>query len=425
MLVTETIYGSTYPNLWANILLLNYDLLTEKNKSYADRFRPILQVTEVRNYKNLFCLDGYSMECIGEIIDNLISADKDGNKILLPENFDPSATTLFYNRAEGWAFDGIFESIHKIIKFFKITGKTVYTNAAFNLQDIYNKYCLRNNIKNIVECRYNGNPSFLNIENNHYLISDDNILTVRLEDKKLYCSFNWNPWPHRMALISMLHYYDLIHQGYVTSPGFEKFEYKEQDFQFLVNQSRNYLEGCPDKNQIIDKLRSLHPYYPLRIDDRTKYTHTDEPLASTDLKKPLVSARVNSIFEIICETRFAGEHFFSEKTFNPISLAKPFLYFTSANALQSLHKLGYKSFSPFLDESYDKIDNDVERCRAMVKELKRLQIMRDRNPKDFYELVENIHVIAQYNLEFFTLSGHRHRNQYNNYKQYRRFMTVC
>lgn len=426
MLDKDTLYHTLIPNVWANILAENYELLTPKNQEYADKFQNIKTVSGIKNFHNLFCLDGYSMECICELSENLQLLKKMGKKIKLPVSLDTSKSSIFYNRAEGWARDDFFQAIHNIIDLIELKGKIVYANASYNLSDVYLTFCKKHNLDPKIECVYNGNPSFHNIDNNHYKLPNKTPLIVRIEDRKLYCSFNWNPWDHRMALISMLHYYDLIHLGYVTSPGIEKFEYnKEYDFNLLVSRTTTYLDDFNLKNEVLQKLSSLRPYYPLTIDDRTKYTHTDEPLTTPELKHPLFSARLNSIFEIICETRFFGEHFFSEKTFNPIALGKPFLYFTSAGALKSLHKLGYKSFGSLIDESYDNIENNAERINAVTKELRRLQDMREKNPKNFYELCEQLYVIAQYNLEHFTIIGYRNYNHHNNYKQYMRFMTVC
>jgi hypothetical protein len=40
--------------------------------------------------------------------------------------------------------------------------------------------------------------------------------------------------------------------------------------------------------------------------------------------------------------------------------------------LRVLREQGYKTFSPYIDESYDTIENDDLRFEAIVKEIKRL-----------------------------------------------------
>jgi len=163
----------------------------------------------------------------------------------------------------------------------------------------------------------------------------------------------------------------------------------------------------------------------LKIDDRSKYTHTDQPLTQTELKMPMLKARINSIFEVVSETRWFGEHFLSEKTFNPIALGKPVIILAASGMLKSFRKLGFKTFNGYVDESYDNIENDAERTLAIVKELVRLKNMRNNNTTDFNSLVENCDVIAQYNLEFFINNAAYPKNLYFQYDDYTRFIELC
>ena len=46
-------------------------------------------------------------------------------------------------------------------------------------------------------------------------------------------------------------------------------------------------------------------------------------------------------------------------------------------SLATLHKLGYKTFHPLIDESYDEIEDTKLRCLAVLRELDRLRQMTD------------------------------------------------
>jgi hypothetical protein len=56
--------------------------------------------------------------------------------------------------------------------------------------------------------------------------------------------------------------------------------------------------------------------------------------------------------------------------------------------------MGYKTFSPFIDEAYDLIENDEQRLLAIVGEIKRLCKFTDKEWLDFQC---NIHDSVVYN----------------------------
>jgi hypothetical protein len=62
----------------------------------------------------------------------------------------------------------------------------------------------------------------------------------------------------------------------------------------------------------------------------------------------------------------------TEKTYKAIACSRPFIVFSTPYFLKELKQLGYKTFHPFIDESYDSIVDDTERLNAIVAEIKRL-----------------------------------------------------
>ena len=62
----------------------------------------------------------------------------------------------------------------------------------------------------------------------------------------------------------------------------------------------------------------------------------------------------------------------NEKLFKPIVAMQPFIVFGEPKLLKSLHELGYKTFSQWINEDYDLILNDEERLVFLVKEIERL-----------------------------------------------------
>lgn len=423
MLPQSIIRNQTTDDHWAIMVAKNYDILSEKNKNAAKYFSRT-SVSKIKGFDNVFCIDGYSMECIIDITNDLI--EQSAKQQIYLSDFNVNGSTIFCSFGEGWANFQLFETLHKLIDFLQLKGEIVYTSGAINLADCYDKFCKQYNKIPRITCKFNENPSLFSIDNQFYQLPNDKIEELPFDDKKLFCSFNWNAWSHRLALIALLNHYDLINDGYITVPTSTKFTYDtDKDFTLLQTGCLQYIDQLDDRQQILANLEKLKSIYPLKIDDRTNYTDTDQPLMNASLKVPMLTARINSIFEIIAETRWSEEHFTTEKFFNPVAIGKPFIILAKFGMLKSVRSLGFKTFNNYIDESYDNIENDAQRTLAIVKEVSRLKNMRQNNPKEFISLVENCKVIAQYNLEFFVNNAHYPDNLYFKTDTFRRFMNLC
>jgi hypothetical protein len=86
----------------------------------------------------------------------------------------------------------------------------------------------------------------------------------------------------------------------------------------------------------------------------------------------------------------------TEKTKKPILHKHPFLINGLPNTLQQVRDIGYKTFHPHIDETYDTIHNPREKTKALVKEIKRLCAFTDIEKKNFAKAVTPI---LDYNFE--------------------------
>ena len=116
----------------------------------------------------------------------------------------------------------------------------------------------------------------------------------------------------------------------------------------------------------------------------------------------------NSYFSVVTETLYYPHYaapnqiyighvpaliglFLTEKTYKPIAMKHPFILLAPAHSLRMLRERGYKTFSPFIDESYDEIENDSLRLQAVVEEVKRL------SESDLVEFTHQIKDIVEHN----------------------------
>jgi hypothetical protein len=79
--------------------------------------------------------------------------------------------------------------------------------------------------------------------------------------------------------------------------------------------------------------------------------------------------------EIVAETNTYSNRFFTEKTVKNFHLGKPFLLLNGQHSLRYLHSLGFQTFAPWIDESYDTISSSRDRLAAITAEIDRLAAM--------------------------------------------------
>ena len=110
-------------------------------------------------------------------------------------------------------------------------------------------------------------------------------------------------------------------------------------------------------------------------------------------------------FSVVSETNYFTKslyshatecgRFLSEKTFKPIAQSHPFIIVSVPNSLDALRNLGYKSFSPWIDESYDTEPDDAIRLLKIVAEIKRLS---ELSPEQLTKFLHGVHDICTFNL---------------------------
>jgi hypothetical protein len=97
--------------------------------------------------------------------------------------------------------------------------------------------------------------------------------------------------------------------------------------------------------------------------------------------------------EIVVETDILTTDWITEKTIKNLYIGKPFIIMAAAGALAKIRSRGFKTFSPWIDESYDSIENISDRLTAIKQEIDRLATL------DLNELHKEITPILEHNRE--------------------------
>jgi len=103
-----------------------------------------------------------------------------------------------------------------------------------------------------------------------------------------------------------------------------------------------------------------------------KTLHTEDIKNALDIKKTYELVNFEVVVEAYFSLDFINYPFLSEKIFRPLGIGLPFILVGQAYSLKNLHKRGYRTFHPLIDESYDLESDDLKRFFMAVREIKKL-----------------------------------------------------
>lgn len=113
----------------------------------------------------------------------------------------------------------------------------------------------------------------------------------------------------------------------------------------------------------------------------------------------------DSLLYVPTETVYFGNRqHLTEKTFKAIALEMPFVLVAPAHSLEYLRSYGFKTFSPYIDESYDDIEDDILRIEKVTQILLDLQA---RSAAAKIELHQALLPMVEYNYRHFYRGGFR------------------
>lgn len=234
--------------------------------------------------------------------------------------------------------------------------------------------------------------------------------------KKRFIFLNHVPRLHRLAMLSLLNSDDLLKYGYVSFFRNPNISNLDLELKFLFKDPKQYKKV----------MQGLNVKIPLYLDDVMKYV--DNIKGSGDRKgwsgnpanQSLLSLHefVNHSFvSLIAETHFHKDRhnsyeernlesrFLTEKTFKSMIFKQPFILMALPKTLEVIRSLGYKTFSPIIDESYDHIEDDGERLYKIFLEVKRLCQLDDsaieENRKRLIPIIEHNYNLLMTRKDFF------------------------
>lgn len=201
-------------------------------------------------------------------------------------------------------------------------------------------------------------------------------------NKKFLC-FNGMYRTHRLALLTLLHNKNLQEQGFLS---FAKFP-RQEIWKDTYNRA---LEDYPSIKDEIIAGSDVQEKLPYILDIKNFYQDLGIIVRSS------MSYYRKSYFSIITETFYKNIYprFITEKIIKGFMFKHPFIAVSSPGTLEILKDMGYKTFNTIIDESYDKINDDGLRLKAIAIETERLCNLSTTELSDF---CDKAYDITEYN----------------------------
>ena len=88
----------------------------------------------------------------------------------------------------------------------------------------------------------------------------------------------------------------------------------------------------------------------------------------------------------------------TEKSLRPIACGQPFILAGTHGSLEYLRSYGFKTFDGLIDETYDTVEDPVQRLEEIVREMQRIAKLDTQKKQSLYHKLKEI---ANYNKNHF------------------------
>jgi len=270
---------------------------------------------------------------------------------------------------------------YKYLSEFNLKSEILRRNAI-----IYDQTILVHSEKNSVDLKHYQNNEFLCVhywahaiiardwyrfaEHDARLLGDTNPQKVFL----IYC----RDWSHRreyrLKFLELLIENNLHHASQTSVMHVNSDEVHFSNYEFL-NSKFNL-----NNPQLID----LIPTNTVSSASSADYDYTD-----------FISTQISVILETVFDD---GRIHLTEKTLKPIACGHPFILAAGSGALDYIRSYGFKTFAPWIDESYDQESDSLKRMEKIMWSMTQIQNLQGQEREDFFQEMKSI---AEFNKKHF------------------------
>lgn len=211
-------------------------------------------------------------------------------------------------------------------------------------------------------------------------------------DRRAFVNFNGRMRPHRCYLVSFLLATGLIDRGFVSLLAYERSTsgsklVSPKEVEALRDRLLERTGEWPYADLALPTFERVLERMPLELDlsaeeavRRGRYKKiTPWELQNMDLYR-------RSYFSVVADTSCLGSALFlTEKVFKPLISLHPVVYLGHRGALVELRRLGFQTFGPLIDESYDQEPQAARRVGMVLDEIRRLCSLPENGLKAIYD----------------------------------------
>lgn len=223
-----------------------------------------------------------------------------------------------------------------------------------------------------------------------------NMQIIPIKDRKIkkkFITFNrltGSARVYRSLFVSELSKQKLLEHGHVSysdvCPDHGHYEENITRAISLYNIDPAYAEEAKQE------LNSLN--FPLRIDHKE-----EDAIPNHSMVLSAVPECMESFLYVVTETCFWDQKkHLTEKIFKPILLKQPFALLGCAHNLEYLRRYGFKTFDRWIDESYDHVEDPVERIKAVTEVIKYISSLPNRK---LQQMLLEMEEVLEHNYQLF------------------------
>jgi hypothetical protein len=237
----------------------------------------------------------------------------------------------------------------------------------------------------------------IKIQTSKYYSNRKNIIPKTSAPEKYFLNFNRRWRIQRPTFVALLYASGLQDKGHISLPVGDTLDGKEYNWYATIDAITTHIKNDDHLYSLIKNNSNIINNIPPLYLDTNKLDVNRVRLYYDDIDHNDTTKLYNdTAFSIVNETFFFENkgRFLSEKTFKPMSYYHPFILITEPFSLELLRDLGYKTFEPFIDESYDRELDNAKRMRMILQEVERLCKM---NTVEMNQFLKNVAPITEHN----------------------------
>lgn len=311
---------------------------------------------------------------------------------------DPNCRIVLDYCLEGFTVDffpAIWDWVHKN----NLDNRIIYISGATNVDMLYQLWCAKmKKAPNMLTAWYGFFTNWLTSEDTMVVQVDGQPAALSLnvpqahweEGAPRYMCLNRRPHHHRILTTVMLEEANLIDSGCVSLPK----EFSESDvnwdpvhwdlktqWEIVKGRENGWIDHLqPAFERLLTKL-------PLIADKEDFGTNYALDLNLDFYKKFPVNLVTETLY-------YDWGAFTSEKIWKPMVAGQIFVVMASPYYLDGLRELGFRTFDPYIDESYDHIVNPIERAIAVANAIGKICSLSN---DEFKALLEKCRPIIEHN----------------------------